>query len=897
MRVLPILLGAFLGALLGGGGNVLIGAIAGAAFAYLLLANSALRADLEKFERRLDGFGAFLRKDADKRRESEHEQPVQPVVRPTPEPEPTEPVLSQPAAAKIKTPVPSRSIPAQEYTPAAPEPTAFDKGIELAKEWLTTGNVPVKIGVIVSFFGVSFLLKYAIDTEILVFPIWLRYLVVATVGTGLAFLGWRLRETRKTYGLSLQGGGIGIVYLTIFAAYRLHPMLSAPVAFGLMVLVTIAIGALAVLQEARVLAILGVVGGFLAPLLASTGTGNHVVLFTYYLILNCAILGIAWQRAWRSLNIIGFAFTFLVGSLWGIEYYRPELFASTEPFLVAHFLFYTVIAILFAFRQPPDLRGVVDGTLVFGTPVIAFALQAMLLEDNQDGLAISAAVVAAFYALNALWLHRTQGEEMRLLVQSFLALAVAFATIAIPLALDDRGTSVAWALEGAALVWIGVRQNTRLAKFTGTALVFASGVMFIDHGWRNDLGMPVLNGNVLGGILISAASLFSSRLLATDERQFPIQKLASVVLLLWGVGWWLGTGSLETLDRLSSGNEVYVLTVFSALSFAALAWRANRVGWQPATWLTLAYIPLLPVLALGYLLEFDHLFTGPGILTWAIAFAAHLVILRMFGDKPVAASWHAAGVLLFAAFLGYEVFWRLDQSALNDVWSHSGVMLVWLVIAAAIIRMRDLVDWPVRRNRTAYLAAASFLIAVQLVMLLLLVIDTNGDPINIPYVPILNPYDALTIAGLAAALYSLRVLRADTKWLVKGIYELLFNLWAIATWLLSTIGVVRAVAIYEDIYWSGNALAAADSVQAALSVYWAVLGLAGMVLGARNSERRVWMAGAALMALVVIKLFLVDLGNTGTVERIVSFLGVGVTLLVVGYFAPAPPRQADEPET
>ena len=86
-------------------------------------------------------------------------------------------------------------------------------------------------------------------------------------------------------------------------------------------------------------------------------------------------------------------------------------------------------------------------------------------------------------------------------------------------------------------------------------------------------------------------------------------------------------------------------------------------------------------------------------------------------------------------------------------------------------------------------------------------------------------------------------------------------------------------------------------MQAALSIYWAVLGLTGMVLGARSGERRIWMAGAALMALVVVKLFLVDLGNTGTVERIVSFLGVGVTLLVVGYFAPAPPRQADEQET
>jgi uncharacterized membrane protein len=67
-----------------------------------------------------------------------------------------------------------------------------------------------------------------------------------------------------------------------------------------------------------------------------------------------------------------------------------------------------------------------------------------------------------------------------------------------------------------------------------------------------------------------------------------------------------------------------------------------------------------------------------------------------------------------------------------------------------------------------------------------------------------------------------------------------------------------------------------------------------MVFGARRLTRWIWMIGAGLMLLVVAKLFLVDLGNTGTVARIVSFLGVGVMLLVVGYFAPAPPKALEE---
>lgn len=59
-------------------------------------------------------------------------------------------------------------------------------------------------------------------------------------------------------------------------------------------------------------------------------------------------------------------------------------------------------------------------------------------------------------------------------------------------------------------------------------------------------------------------------------------------------------------------------------------------------------------------------------------------------------------------------------------------------------------------------------------------------------------------------------------------------------------------------------------------------------------RRAVWLTGAGFMALVVLKLFAVDLGNTGTIERIISFIGIGALLLVVGYFAPAPPRSAND---
>jgi uncharacterized membrane protein len=198
------------------------------------------------------------------------------------------------------------------------EPSAFDALLTRVWRWFTTGNVPVKVGVVLSLFGVAFLVKEGIDRQWLVLPLEYRLMLVALFGIGLLVLGWRLRTKQRTYALSVQGGGIGVLYITIYASFAIYNLLPATLTFGLLVIVTAAAGVLAVAQDARALAVLGTLGGFLAPVLASTGSGNHVALFSYYALLDLAILGIAWFKAWRLLNVLGFVFTFGIGTLWGV---------------------------------------------------------------------------------------------------------------------------------------------------------------------------------------------------------------------------------------------------------------------------------------------------------------------------------------------------------------------------------------------------------------------------------------------------------------------------------------------------------------------------------------------------------------------------------------------------
>src|ERR1043165_5306389 len=161
---------------------------------------------------------------------------------------------------------------------------------------------------------------------------------VAAVGLVLLVIGWRLRKGPVGYAVSLQGAGVAVLYLTVFAAMHLYGLISPEAAFVLLALVAAFSAFIAVAQDSLPLAVIGAGGGFLAPILASTGSGNHVALFGYYLVLNVGIAAIAWFKAWRLLNVVGFLFTFLIGLAWGLQFYEPDKFDTTEPFLVTFFL-------------------------------------------------------------------------------------------------------------------------------------------------------------------------------------------------------------------------------------------------------------------------------------------------------------------------------------------------------------------------------------------------------------------------------------------------------------------------------------------------------------------------------------------------------------------------------
>jgi uncharacterized membrane protein len=100
---------------------------------------------------------------------------------------------------------------------------------------------------------------------------------------------------------------------------------------------------------------------------------------------------------------------------------------------------------------------------------------------------------------------------------------------------------------------------------------------------------------------------------------------------------------------------------------------------------------------------------------------------------------------------------------------------------------------------------------------------------------------------------------------------------------------LRTIHQWAGIPYELSAMMHSMLVQSSLSIFWAFLALTTMLIATRVRFRMLWLTGAALLVAVVLKLFLVDLSSIGTIERIVSFVGVGLLMLVLGYFSPLPP--------
>jgi uncharacterized membrane protein len=250
---------------------------------------------------------------------------------------------------------------------------------------------------------------------------------------------------------------------------------------------------------------------------------------------------------------------------------------------------------------------------------------------------------------------------------------------------------------------------------------------------------------------------------------------------------------------------------------------------------------------------------------------------------------HTTLFWLMAALLALETHWQVERLA-RGVWPVAAALAASTMLVLATVRARARVAWPLATHARTYVQAACGGVLAALVVATLLVnVESAGVAAPLPYVPLVNPLELASVLVLLVLVVWLGIQpQYDTRLIGMGTYRA--GLAASFAWFLVTMAVARAVHHSAGVPYDFDSLAASTTLQSALSIVWGAAGLGGMLVGARSGRRLVWLAGAGLMTVVVAKLFLVDLGSTGTLARVVSFLGVGLLLLVVGYFAPVPPR-------
>ncbi|HEX8587039.1 DUF2339 domain-containing protein [Pseudomonas sp.] len=801
---------------------------------------------------------------------------------------------------------------ASDAQPAPSQPNLFDSALLRAQNWLLGGNTVLRVGVVLLFLGLAFLLRYA--TEGMAVPIEARYAGVAVAALALLGLGWWLRERNESFALMLQGTGVAVLYLTVFAAMKVHTLLATGMAFSLLVAVTVFSAILAVTQNALALACVAALGGFAAPLLTSSGEGSHVALFSYFALLNAGIFAIAWFKAWRPLNLIGFIGTFGIGFAWGMDAYTPELFWSTEPFLILFFLMYLAIGLLFARRKlqehaagpEDDSRAAtlrwsarqthyVDGSLLFGTPVVGFGLQYALIQHLEFGAAFSALALGLLYmGIARLLAGRAPGRAL-LLVETCVSLGVVFATLAIPLALSAQWTTVAWAVEGAAVFWLGMRQNRLLARGFGLLLQLGAGIAFL--GVVGRWYVPNFNhGDFWTPLIIALAGLVSA---FTVERIGTLrlslsERFLQPVLLIWGALWWSAALCVST-HYVPGAAEFSTLLLLGAVSVGLWTVAALRLNWNGIAQLSTLLMPLSAVLLA--LMSFNAYYNPAahwGWLGWITVFAIHLWSLKRLDSRLLArlrSAAHVIGCWLIIIVLSLQLRYALLMlSESYNAWRWLGWALLPSLYLLATTASRTW-PWPVGAYPREYRVwAAAPLAALMLGWFWLANGFSEGAADPLPYLPLLNPLELGLLITLTGVFSWTRQQLPQLGVSESRAQKAALLIAGASLFALITAMVLRTAHHWAGVAWYPEALFESMRVQAGLSIVWTLMALALMIGGHLRARRDLWIAGAALIGVVVAKLFFVELSNRGGLERIISFIGVGVLLLVVGYFAPLPPR-------
>jgi uncharacterized membrane protein len=687
---------------------------------------------------------------------------------------PLEAVKEQPAPEPVFKPA---SVPMAESIPAKPisfADTAATKQADSLEQKIGTRWILIA-GIITVMVGVGFFLKYAYDND-LIGPLG-RVVITAAAGIAALIVGEGTR--RRGYGIVAKGVtalGFAILYAAVFSAYRFYELIGSGPAFGLAIFITATAMLYAVALDEIVIAFLSLLGGFLTPVLVSTGENRPMALFNYVLVLGAGAILCAFYRKWRAIIVLSFAGTYLLYTGWFEKFYRHTMNGTDTPaqigialgWLAVFFAIYLVMPVLYGLVKKINAQKEDVGLILANAAATFYYLWTILFDKFRVELAFCAVgLCVAYLALMTVATKRCKNDLA--LQFSLLVIGLFFLTIAIPLYLKMYAMAIAWAAEGVVLTIIGLRYKSIWTQLAGAIALALSLIQLILQLPMHKAAFQAIFNPPFGSWCFLAAAILVCHIIYRKSSQ--LEKYSDVPQFFYGAA---------------------CLLFFTTI----------MMEWY---WHCMFNFTPTPILQ-------ESLFTKGVILI----LSAFIVLLTL---RPVCPKGAPLRGIAAAFAIGAAIFTMI---AFNGIYNKRFLIFANVEFASAMV-----------------------LVAVLFASAILIEQRTEEDE------------NAITFATIFA---------------LAGI----FTLW---------------VLISEEIYFYWYCLdrygTATPNWEFLANMYtsiaWAVYGIALMIVGFWSHIKTLRFAALGLFAILLVKVFIMDMSTVKSVYRIAAFLATGITLVAVSY--------------
>lgn len=805
--------------------------------------------------------------------------------------EPAAPRPSAPAAAPP--PAPEAAEPVQAVEPVPPPPPPAPPVAAPRREWALRdlesvfgANWLTKLGIAAIALAAAFFLQYAFTSR-LIGP-------AAQVGIGLVGsaillgLGQFLlpKPGYRAYAQVLSSGGIVILFLSIYAAYNLYHLMPFELAFGVLALAAVSASALAMANNTQGVALICLVGAFATPVLIQqegVGARNLLHLYAYLAGLNVWSAVLVRYRPWHSLTALSFVATWVIffgaGSLHGLDYLAVETFAVL-------FLVFACYGGIRTARTQGDLAAEMAqagiGIVLVGCLVFIVASAIILADIPALGLpalttvGMMTALLLVGLALAFPGVSRQQ-SAIRSLFQYLSAAALGLLMIitvgsAPPTAPEQVPAAFAFALL-TYLIFLAVAiymSGRREQEGPAVALVAANAVAHVVVTFHVLAPLRVWGIHAaplwlpIAGWITTCAVWAAARQEGENRSLRAALTVAAQALCLFAFFGALGlTSPWRAWPAMRSvalfGGEFLLVSVTSIAARRLITWPGLRGDLLTAFGNAAVFFAILATAARLESYQGFVLLCG-----CAIAMAAyHAVVggsvLRRAEDDPLHRFIYLG---LALTFLTIAIPLQLRASYITTLaWAVESAVLVWTGLAVADRRVR----W-----------GGVILLSVAAAKALFMDITITPEPFRL----LLNARMLSGASVIAAAYVSAWLLRQGRESVsaeerpVSPVLALVGNAFTL---------IFLSLDVWDWVGQSWPTAGRASAQQMALSVLWAIYGLGAMSVGIWQQARAVRLFAIGLLYLAIFKVFLFDLSFLSGPYRIVSFLGLGVMLLLVGW--------------